>query len=731
MMNLNLVCSKKFDTISIPHALGVRPGAARRLRVGAAFWLLVPFVSHFNEARAETVTQPEVITVTATRSATALTDVPESISVVTADQIQNTPAQGLDDILRDMPGMDLTDMGPDVGHPTAYSELMRGLPTTETRMLVMVDGVPINDPFFNYIQWNRVPLDNIQQVEIVRGGGSPLWGNTAMGGVVNVITKTPQSNELEASAGGGSYGSFTNSLYGAYVASHWLTLSVNANWIGTAGYQTTPPSWTSFGSSNLRSSVYTPTPAWAQNLAVRADLAPAPGWSGFVSVIYNNDAQTLSTPIGHNNQTTWTGSGGLKKSFDENDSLALTYFHNDDHFITDNPHLLTFTTEYNSNVHLTLANDNGASAIFTRSSDGVFKTINLGVDYHQISGLDSAHYFAPSGGLAAPTILGGGDQLFWAGFGQVQLVPLDHLEVMASLRFQYYASSHGVDTFPPGYGAIPYYSKERFTPRVDARYAFDDGIALRAAYYQSFRAPTLDELYRTYADTTAGIYEGNPSLQPETLEGEEVGLDYNLPGMRSQFTFYNSRVSNIITTTNLSPAQYPNLLGVTCGYDAATFTYLSCTQNINAASAVARGFEAEINWDIGGGFSTGLTYTYADSHYTANPVDPAAVGGRLEGVPLHNAGATLTYLDGGGWQVTTAFRYITKSYGDPIPADGLIQQEHFVVDMSGSYPINRGVSAYVKIQNLLDRHYIANNGGAAPILGTPFEAIGGINIKIE
>ena len=224
---------------------------------------------------------PETVIVTATRTAVPLNQVPASISVVTADQIQDTPAQGLDDVLRDMPGMDLADIGPDVGHPTAYNESMRGLPTTETRMLVMVDGVPINDPFFNYIQWNRVPLDNIQQVEIVRGGGSPLWGNTAMGGVVNVITKTPQLNELELNSGGGSYGSYTNSLYGAYVANDWLTLSVNGNWTGTAGYQTTPPSWTSFGSSNLRSPVYTPTPAWAQNLAVRADLAPAPSWSGF------------------------------------------------------------------------------------------------------------------------------------------------------------------------------------------------------------------------------------------------------------------------------------------------------------------------------------------------------------------------------------------------------------------------------------------------------------------
>ena len=468
----------------------------------------------------------ETVIVTATRTATALTQVPASVSLVTSGQIETTPAQGLDDVIRDLPGMVLNDIGPDTGHPTAYNESMRGLPTTETRMLVMVDGVPINDPFFNYIQWNRVPLDNIQQVEIVRGGGSPLWGNTAMGGVVNVITRAPQTNELEMDAAGGSYGSYATSLYGAYVLADWVSLSINATATGTDGYQTTPASWTSFGTQNLRSPVYTPTSSAAQNVGLRADFSPAPDISGFLNIAYNDDRQILSTPIGRDNQSTWTVSGGAKKSFDEDQSLALTYFHNDDHFITNNPHLLTFTTEYNSNIHTTVASDNGASLVFTRQQTGWLRTINIGTDFHQISGVDRANYFAPSGALAAPTILGGGDQLFWAGFGQVQLFPLAALEIMASLRYQYYANSHGIDTFPPGYGTIPYYRKDRFTPRVDARYAFDDGIALRGAYYQSFRAPSLDQAYHHLCRCHPGIpeVESRPPARNPGRRGSGAGF---------------------------------------------------------------------------------------------------------------------------------------------------------------------------------------------------------------
>ena len=74
-------------------------------------------------------------------------------------------------------------------HPTANSVSMRGL--GGIRALVLLDGVPINDPFFGYVQWNRVPMESIQRVEIVRGGGSPLWGNYAMGGVINLLSRRP------------------------------------------------------------------------------------------------------------------------------------------------------------------------------------------------------------------------------------------------------------------------------------------------------------------------------------------------------------------------------------------------------------------------------------------------------------------------------------------------------------------------------------------------------------
>ncbi len=720
------------------HPYGRRPSGAI-VRTAIMLASTVPFLpttsaiaQTADAGAAQSPVPSDEIVVTATRTPVRLQNVPASISVLTQDQIKDSPAGGLDDILRQVPGMTLDMIGPDVGHPTAYNEGMRGLPTTETRFLVLLDGVPVNDPFFGYIQWNRIPLDNIDHVEVVRGGGSPLWGNTAMGGVVNVITKTPDTQELDIDAAGGTYGSYRTSAYGVLLPADGIKLSLNAAFSGTNGYQTTPVSWYSYGSTTIRSPLYTRTSFDARNVAGRGDFDLAEGLTGYFVLNYHDNDQVLSTPIGADSQRTWTYSGGLKQVLDNGASITVDVFHGDSDFTTNNPHLLTFSTEYNSNIHRTPVDDTGGSVIWSQDLTGLVRNSIVGADVHYISGQDNAEYYLPPGQLAVPTIVGGGKQIFVAGFAQAHLVPVEKLDIVASARYQYYQNYDGVDTFPPAIGNIPSSQNFSFDPRINLRYALTDQLALRGAYYRSFRAPTMDQLYRTYADTTAGIYEGNPFLRPETLEGGEVGIDYNLGALRSQLTFYTTTISNLITSRNLDPStESPTVLGIVCGYDTKTFTYLTCTRNINAASAIARGIEAETTWEIGNGFYSVLAYTYTDSRYTSDPVDPTADGERLEGVPRHNVSASLSYQAPSGWRASAIMRWVSASYGDAHPNDNLKLDAHFVVDASAGYPIADNLEAYTQIQNLFDRRYVGSNGGGAPIYGTPFEVMSGFRLSLR
>lgn len=128
---------------------------------------------------------PSVV-VTATRTERSLSEVPASVTVVKNEQIEATPAQTLDDVLRSQ--LQMNAISSIKQHPTSNGLSMRGVGSFgDTRALVLLDGVPLNNPFSGYIQWYRVPMENVEQVEILRGGGSSLWGNYAMGGVVNII----------------------------------------------------------------------------------------------------------------------------------------------------------------------------------------------------------------------------------------------------------------------------------------------------------------------------------------------------------------------------------------------------------------------------------------------------------------------------------------------------------------------------------------------------------------
>jgi outer membrane cobalamin receptor len=127
-----------------------------------------------------TVLQP--IVTTATRSERSLADLPVSVTVLERELIQTAPAHATDDILRTVPSLNLPLSSTIVQHPTANLVGIRGLGAP--RVLFLLDGIPTNDPFFGYVQFNKIVQETVERIEVVRGGSASLWGNYAMGRVV-------------------------------------------------------------------------------------------------------------------------------------------------------------------------------------------------------------------------------------------------------------------------------------------------------------------------------------------------------------------------------------------------------------------------------------------------------------------------------------------------------------------------------------------------------------------
>ena len=73
---------------------------------------------------------------------------------------------------------------------------LRGIgPSGVSRTLVLLDDVPFNDPFGGWVYWTRVPLEAADRIEVVDGSGSSLYGNYAMGGVINIVSSVPSAED--------------------------------------------------------------------------------------------------------------------------------------------------------------------------------------------------------------------------------------------------------------------------------------------------------------------------------------------------------------------------------------------------------------------------------------------------------------------------------------------------------------------------------------------------------
>ncbi|HEY3392094.1 MAG TPA: TonB-dependent receptor plug domain-containing protein, partial [Lacipirellulaceae bacterium] len=140
------------------------------------------------------------VVVSASRGEEELVNAPAAVTLITSETIENSPATNMGDLLRAVPGINITQTSArDVNFAT------RGATSTlSTSQLALVDGRSIYLDFFGMVMWDLVPTNphEIRQIEVVRGPASAVWGANAMAGVVNVITKTPR--ELAATRGGNS-----------------------------------------------------------------------------------------------------------------------------------------------------------------------------------------------------------------------------------------------------------------------------------------------------------------------------------------------------------------------------------------------------------------------------------------------------------------------------------------------------------------------------------------------
>jgi len=187
--------------------------------VAALLMVLVPgnlfAQENASEAKPEGDAVEDVIVVTASRTEQRLQEVPVAMTVISAEQLATTPADNYGDVLRSVPGLNVSQI-------SARDIQISGRGATSslaTDQLVLLDGRTVYLDFFGFVMWDLLPVDfrEIAQIEVVRGAGSAVWGANAMGGVINLITKSPwelkgTSAQLGAGEKATLFGSITHAI---------------------------------------------------------------------------------------------------------------------------------------------------------------------------------------------------------------------------------------------------------------------------------------------------------------------------------------------------------------------------------------------------------------------------------------------------------------------------------------------------------------------------------------
>jgi iron complex outermembrane receptor protein len=192
--------------------------------------LLATNGSQTSALAAEAYDLPEVV-VTATRTDREVEKIPSYVQIVTAEEIRESGAKSVPEALKSLSGISVSSNNRDIIDISGFGE------AAKMNVAVLVDGRKLNPIDMSGPNWGSIPLANIERIEVVHGAGTVMYGDNAMGGVINIITKKPASGtSVTADVSGGSYGTFKTDG-SITIGNEKLSLLVGGTHYTTDGYR--------------------------------------------------------------------------------------------------------------------------------------------------------------------------------------------------------------------------------------------------------------------------------------------------------------------------------------------------------------------------------------------------------------------------------------------------------------------------------------------------------------
>jgi len=671
-----------------------------------------PMVQQAPAQKPDDPTRLEPVVVTVTRTPQRAGDAPASVTVLTREDISLSPSQTLDDLLRQVPGFSLFRRSSSlVTHPTTQGLSLRGIgPSGTSRALVLVDGIPVNDAFGGWVYWDRIPLQGIEQIEVVRGGGSSVWGNYALGGVVQVLTRRPTERALYFD---GSYGTQNTQNFDLLLheVQGPFRVALEGSYFKTDGYFVVKDS--------RRGSIDIDAESRHTTFNGRAEMVLSPEASLFISGTYFDEDRGNGTPL-QNNGTTYGGGafgGRLGTTTSGAGEFRLALYADNQQFGS------TFSTQALNRNSETLALD---QKVPTTSAGGFLQwsrqlgnnLISAGGDTRWVTGETIEDVF--NNGVYLRTRVAGGKQLLTGVYVQDVYTPLPVLELVGGVRVDYWSNYNGnrKDTPPPA--GVParqtFGDSERFltSPRGALLWHATPTTDLRASIYQGYRVPTLNELYRPFR-VRNDVTVANPDLLPERMTGGELGVQQRWGPFEGRVTGYWNDVKDLVANVTLTSRLPDCPVGTTC------------RQRQNLDLARIRGVETELELRLAREWRFLLGYLFTDAHVVDAPQQPALEGKRLAQVPMNTVTGSIRFTHPAWFNLNLTGRWVGDQYEDDL--NTLLLGSYFVMDLFLSRSFGKWFEAYLAIDNLLDKTYTIGRTSEGVIsIGEPRMIRGGVRL---
>lgn len=641
------------------------------------------------------------VVVTATKTEHSLGETTADVSVVTREQIEKMPVTTVLDVLRTMQGVSVGSQRGFAAGSTYNKLSIRGMgANAQGRILVLMDGMPVQAAGSGSFEWNSVDLNNVERIEVVRGPASALYGSSAMGGVINIITRKPVkkgfATSLDTRYGryettdtkvyhSGAFDKFSYAFSGGYLGSHGFNgLPLHKEGKGPKkGYNDDPErlkSWNAFLALNYEFDE-------TSDMSVTGDLSSYKRTGQYVFDsgyrLYDYDRHGIGVRY--------------HKDFGVVDStLSFRWDHTESDFDNiggkTNAYYIDSTNPTKQNQYSIDQSNTfqiGEYNLITLGLAGSYADYDKQYDYSSRSSYKGRERWVDA------------SQFNIAGYVQDEISLFDGtFFIVPGVRYDIWSTkgtSHDslLSAEDSDHPSRDYY---RASPKLGLRWnPMNNLIILRSNYGEAFRIPNFDELYGDYKSSNT-VYLGNSGLKPEKSRTWDIGIDVN-PTDKLTFsvTGYKTWAENYIASVSTKDGD----------------TTYSQKQNLDKVTIL--GAEANIEYRPTEAWKLFVNGNVVNPEIRSG----ASQGSQVENIPLETATLGVTFSDPKWFTFTANATWVGRIWVDAKNDTGNAEGEFWI----GSFRVSKKfdferywIEPYVEMQAVTNEKEVRyNNTNRVPI----------------